>query len=67
MKKSILKQHFDEAGELIIHTSSGDKLEIHQHDTEIRGDYLIVDKEEERHVVFYDSVVGFDVHESGWI
>lgn len=66
MKKNIIKDQFDETGELILHVACGDKMEIHQHDTQLYDDYLIVDKEEERHVVFYDSVTAFDVHESGW-
>lgn len=65
-KEDIIEKHLDDAGEVILHVECGDKLEIHKHDTRLNGNHIIVDKDEERHIVFYDSITAFDVHESGW-
>lgn len=65
-KKEVIKEHFEECGEVILHSRCGDQLEIHLHDTELKDNHVLVDKGEERHVLFYSDISAVDVHESGW-
>lgn len=49
----------------MIYTSDGESFELHNHDTETKACHILIDKDEEKHVIAYDHIVSLDVHESG--
>ena len=65
MNKNTIEDYLGECGEVQIYTCDGEKFELHQHDTELKGFHILIDKDEEKHVIDYDHVVSLDVHESG--
>lgn len=65
MNKSIIEKYLGDCGEVLIYTCDGETFELHQHDTELENTHILIDKDEEKHVIDYEHVVSLDVHESG--
>jgi len=65
MNKKIIESYLNECGEVQIYTCDGEVFELHQHDTEMNNSHILIDKDEEKHVIDYEHVVSLDVHESG--
>lgn len=65
MNKSCIEKYLDECGEAMVYTSDGEKFELHGHDTSLEDCHILIDKDEEKHVVDYEHITSLDVHESG--
>lgn len=65
MNKNIVEKYLDECGEVQVYTCDGEVFELHQHDVDLYHNHILIDKDEEKHVIDYNHVVSLDVHESG--
>ena len=65
MNKNCIENYFDECGEIMVYTCDGESFELHQHDTDFEDCHIVIDKDEEKHLIGYDHIVSVDVHESG--
>jgi len=65
MNKDCIQRYLDSCGEVMVYTCDGESFELHQHDTSIENCHVLIDKDEEKHLVDYEHIVSLDVHESG--
>jgi hypothetical protein len=65
MNKDCIENYLDSCGEVMVYMCDGESFELHQHDTQLKNCHILIDKDEEKHVVDYDHIVSLDVHESG--
>jgi hypothetical protein len=65
MNKDCIVNYLNSCGEVMVYMCDGESFELHQHDTQLKNCHILIDKDEEKHVVDYDHIVSLDVHESG--
>lgn len=65
MNKDCIQKYLDDCGEVMVYTAAGEMFELHGHDTSFEDCHILIDKDEEKHVVSYDNITSLDVHESG--
>ena len=65
MNKECIETYLEDCGEVMVYTCGGEKFELHLHDVELKDCHILIDKDEEKHVIAYDHITSLDVHESG--